>query len=143
MVDLGFLLITFFIFTTTLADPSVMKLNLPNENKDDGMTVAESKTLSLVLYENNTVGYYMGNNLDDMKFTNYSAAGIRFEIQKAQDLVASRFGDKLQLFAVIKPTPESSYKNVVDVIDEMLINDVTRYVLTDADESEKNKTGNK
>ena len=141
MVDLGFLLITFFIFTTTLMQPSVMKLNLPEEAGEDNMPVAESKTLNLVLCKNNMVGYYMGADANRMQFTNYSPAGLRSEIEKAQNKIALRFGDKLQLFTVIKPTSESSYKNVVDVLDEMLINNVTRYVLTEADENEIEKSG--
>ncbi len=141
MVDLGFLLITFFIFTTTLSKPSVMKLNLPEEGSD--FEVGENKTLNLVLAENNTIGYYMGADASRMQFTNYSSGGIRAQIQEAQQKVLQRFGDKGQLFTIIKPTPESSYKNVVDVLDEMLINGVTRYVLTEADEKERNEAGKK
>ena len=139
MVDLGFLLITFFIFTATLMQPSVMKLNLPKE--EGNMPVAESKTLNLVLGKNNSIGFYLGADPGKMKFTNYSASGIRNQIQIMQTQIAKRFGDKSQLFAVIKPTPESSYKNVVDVLDEMMINDVKRYVLTDADEKEIEQAG--
>ena len=141
MVDLGFLLITFFILTTALSTPSVMKLNLPQDEGEHNMQVPESKTLNLVLGKNNTIGYYLGADAGKMQFTNYSTGGLRFEIQKAQDEVSLRFGNKSELFAVIKPTPESSYKNVVDVLDEMLINQVTRYVLTEADEKEMNMPG--
>lgn len=141
MVDLGFLLITFFIFTTTLSKPSVMKLNLP----EDGpfTKISEDKTLNLVLADNNTVGYYMGADASQMQFTDYSSGGIRAQIQEAQKKVLQQFGDKGQLFTVIKPTPESSYKNVVDALDEMLINGVSRYVLTEADEKERGGAGKK
>lgn len=135
MVDLGFLLITFFIFTTALSTPTAMKLNLP---KDGPPTPAsEAKTLTLVLGKSNRVGYYFGADAAAMQFTNYSGAGIRAEIQKAQKRVGQAFGDKSELFVVIKPTTESSYKNVVDALDEMLINDVKRYVLTEAEGQEE------
>ena len=141
MVDLGFLLITFFIFTTTLMQPLVMKLNLPKDGTDTES--GEKKTLNLVLADNNTIGYYMGADATQMQFTDYSSKGIRKQIQNAQERVSQEFGDKAQLFTVIKPTPRSSYKNVVDALDEMLINSVTRYVLTDADEKEIGEVGNK
>ncbi len=134
MVDLGFLLLTFFIFTTTLLQPSVIKLTLP----ENGLPteVSEEKTLNLVLYKNNAIGYYMGADVNTMRFTNYSPSGIRAVIQDIAYKIAQRFNDKSQLYTVIKPSSESSYKNVIDVLDEMLINDVKRYVLTGADEKE-------
>lgn len=137
MVDLGFLLITFFIFTTALSTPSVMKLNVPTGKAD--MPVGENKTLNLVLYKNNTIGYYFGSNINAMQLTNYSPAGIRKEIQLAQKQIAQQFGDESQLYVVIKPTSYSTYKNVVDVLDEMLINNVTRYILTEATDYETDK----
>ena len=143
MVDLGFLLITFFIFTTALSTPSVMKLNLPVDDVEDKMTVSKNKVFTLVLGKNNSVGYYFGSDAAAMQFTNYSGAGIRAEIQRAQQQVARKFGDKLELFTLIKPTPESSYKNVVDALDEMLINGVKRYVLTEADAAEVKMTDGK
>lgn len=135
MVDLGFLLITFFIFTTALSTPSVIKLNLPEDGPPTNYS--EDKTLCLVLGSDNEIGYYSGSTEDAMQFTNYSASGIRSRIQLAQRLVQQKFGTREQLNVIIKPTKESSYKNVVDVLDEMLINDVKRYVLTEADEQEE------
>lgn len=98
--------------------------------------VSEEKTLTLVLGKNNSVGYYFGADPAAMQLTNYSGSGLRAEIEKAQQQVAERFDTKQGLFTVIKPTPESSYKNVVDALDEMLITGVKRYVLTEADETE-------
>ena len=137
MVDLGFLLITFFIFTTTLSTPSVMKLNLPPDGPPS--LASEDKTLNLVLYKNNTIGYYLGSNLSAMQLTNYSPQGVRKEIQMVQKQIAQRFGDTSQLYVVIKPTSYSTYKNVVDVLDEMLINSVMRYILTEATAYEADK----
>src|SRR5437763_16388316 len=62
MVDLGFLLITFFIFTTTLNEQKAMKLNLPKDAPGTYMPVPERKTLSLLLCKDNKVKYYAGSN---------------------------------------------------------------------------------
>src|SRR5476651_2016745 len=71
MVDLGFLLITFFIFTTALSEPKAMRLNLPDDG--EGMTAPESKTLNLVLASGNRVYYYHGRNPSTGAFVDYSS----------------------------------------------------------------------
>lgn len=60
MVDLGFILITFFIFTSTLAEPKLMKLQMPNDS-DNPTKVCESCALTLVADGNNQLYYYEGN----------------------------------------------------------------------------------
>src|SRR6185312_9616448 len=62
MVDLGFLLITFFIFTTTMSTPNTMKLTMPKEekNKEDQTEVKESGALTILLGKDNEVFYYEG-----------------------------------------------------------------------------------
>lgn len=134
MVDLGFLLITFFIFTTTLSEQKTMHLNLPKEG--DGAVTAVSKTLNLLLCANNKVKYYPGDNLGLMQETNYSPAGLRNIILQQEQQVAAQFGDKQETVVLIKPTPECTYGNIVNTLDEMAINDVRRYVLMEANKEE-------
>ncbi len=136
MVDLGFLLITFFIFTTTLTQQTALKLSLPKDNGES--KTAASKTISLLLCQNNIVKYYTGDNPALMRLTNYSPAGIRNTIQLQQQRVAKQFGDAAETVVLIKPTAVCTYENVVNVLDEMTINDVKRYILMDANEKELN-----
>src|SRR5574337_760793 len=67
MVDLGFLLITFFIFTTTMSTPSTMKLFMPKDEKDKEKQteIKESGALTIMLVKNNGVNYYEGQLKDD------------------------------------------------------------------------------
>ena len=58
MVDLGFLLIAFFIFTTESSKPGVTKLYLPH--KGDPTKVPDSRSLTILLGGNNHVFYYVG-----------------------------------------------------------------------------------
>ncbi|MDR0793451.1 MAG: biopolymer transporter ExbD [Chitinophagaceae bacterium] len=131
MVDLGFLLITFFMFTTSLSTPTVMKLAVP-ENGDNSQA-PESKTLNLILAGNNRVEYYKGNDIQSMQTTDYSSEGLRSVIQTAKNNLPNRN----DLIVLIKPGELSSYKNVVATLDEMTINDVKRYVLMDMTDAEK------
>ena len=68
MVDLGFLLITFFVFTTTISEPKAMDLRLPKDTIDS-MTTISSKTISLLLGVNDMLYYYNGDSVKNMRHT--------------------------------------------------------------------------
>ena len=129
MVDLGFLLITFFIFTTTMSQPTAMKLFLPKdtEKQDELNKVKESGALSIMLGRNDGVYYYEGQLLPD---------GSNFKPSNFKDIRDVIINKKKStnpedFVVVIKPGPEATYKNTVDILDEMTINDVKRYAMVD------------
>lgn len=133
MVDLGFLLITFFIFTTTLNASTAMKLIMPDESEhgEPPTQTAESKTISFLLGPDNTISFYNGSAVQEMQPTSYAASGIRSVIMQKMAGVEKKFGNRNETVVLIKPTSEASYQNVVAVLDEMLINQVKKYVLMD------------
>lgn len=81
MVDLGFLLITFFMLTTTMSKPQTMEVNLPSKekvNKEEQTKVAESSAITVILGENDKVYYYEGNApsvADSIKVTSFAPNG--------------------------------------------------------------------
>lgn len=131
MVDLGFLLITFFIFTTTMSNATTIRLTMPDDRTktDKPTTISDSKTLNIELAGNNRIYYYQGLDEVNKKETNYSSKGIRSVIQNMQQTVARKFGNPTETVILIRPTKDASYQNIVNVLDEMTINGVTRYVL--------------
>jgi len=140
MVDLGFLLITFFVFTTTLSTPKATDLFMPKDDLTHPPPLPNSLALSLLLSDNNKVYYYNGDfneavNTNKIFETNYSTyEGIGKIIrQKQKEIDASgKFVDgRRGLMLLIKPTSKSSYKNVVDALDEAVINDVRKYAIVE------------
>lgn len=129
MVDLGFLLITFFIFTTTMSQPTAMKLNLPDDSAtpEEQNKAKESGAFTILLGKDNNVFYYEGILAPDgSNFKSSNFKDIRNEIiRKKQNT------DTADLVVVIKPNDESNYKNVIDMLDEMSINVIKRYALVD------------
>lgn len=137
MVDLGFLLITFFIFTTALSKPNTMKVFLPKEELNVTINnVAKSKVLTLLPAANNIVYYYYDDNPLAMQQTNFGEDGIRKIILDKRKDVAAKFGDAKETVVLIKPTDNATYQNMVDVLDEMLINNISRYMLLDVNQQE-------
>ena len=153
MVDLGFLLITFFIFTTTMSSPKALNLNMPKDtkNEEELNKAKESGALTIMLGKNNGVYYYEGQLLPDgSNFKTATFASIREEIiNKKKDVIkthvhddkcpkiwAENKGDKnscldRDFVVVIKPDEDATYRNTVDMLDEMTINGVKRYAMVD------------
>lgn len=134
MVDLGFLLITFFIFTTTVQQPTSMNLNMPKDTKDqkDETKVKQSGSLTLLLGKDNVVYYYYGDDPSTMKTTNYK--DVRDIILKKKKSTPAD-----DLFIIIKPDKDATYKNAVNILDEMDINQIPRYAMVDPTPDEYNK----
>lgn len=129
MVDLGFLLITFFIFTTALREPTGLFLPLPQDNDADPPKVGERKTISLLLDGEDVIRYYQGNDVFALHETNYSAAGLRSVLLSKVYQVRSEMGDEAEPVVIIHPLEASRYGNLVDVLDEMMINGIRKYIL--------------
>ena len=164
MVDLGFLLITFFIFTATMNEPSTMDLNMPKDtDKDEEITkTKQSGALTVMLGKNDQVYYYEGELAPDASnFKQTTFKGIRDEIiRKKKEVIANHTHDatceKLKeeakkkgnpnwetadlawdFMVVIKPNEEATYKNTVDILDEMTINNVERFAMVKIADVEK------
>ena len=137
MVDLGFLLINFFIFTTTMSTTSTMDLFMPKDtNKDEELNKAkESGALTIMMGKDNHLYYYEGKLAEDA--SNFLSTsfdpdkGIRKIIIDKKKRTPPE-----DLVIVLKPNEEATYKNTVDMLDEMTINNVKRFALVDISEVE-------
>ncbi len=170
MVDLGFLLITFFIFTSTMTTPKALKLNMPKDVKDSTKQneAKESGALTIMLGKANQVYYYEGQLKVDASGNNFKQTTfkqIRDEIiNKRKDVMsrhvhdysnpesvckrmqedAKKAGDPdwqnacldRDLVVIIKPDKDATYKNLVDILDEMTINGVKTYAIVKITDTE-------
>lgn len=126
MVDLGFLLITFFIFTTTMAQPTAMNLFMPKDvqKPEEQNKVKESGAFTIILGKEDQIYYYEG--LDPTKLQASNFKGIREQI-----LNKKKTTNPEDLVVILKPTPDATYKNTVDILDEMTICEIKRYAMVD------------
>jgi biopolymer transport protein ExbD len=130
MVDLAFLLLTFFMLTTTFNKPQTMEINMPVKDKtdDNPVKIKASEALTIILGKNDKVYYFKGLNdgqaQPELVTTDYSDKGIR--------TVLLDMGNKIpNLTVLIKPTKTARYKNIVDILDEMNITNSRRYALVE------------
>jgi biopolymer transport protein ExbD len=162
MVDLGFLLITFFVFTATMSSPTTLDLNMPKDVDDPlkKTEVKESAVLTILLGKDNHVYYYEGplevtegkNNFQSSTYKeirkviinkkaevkkNFNAAVADPKACEDEKIAAKKRGDPnwekacedIDFMVIIKPSANATYKNTVDILDEMTINQVKRYAM--------------
>ncbi|RQO32604.1 biopolymer transporter ExbD [Taibaiella sp. KBW10] len=146
MVDLGFLLITFFMFTTTMSKPKTMEIQMPFKDdlmKDtDKSKVKESTAMTILLSKDHRIYYYYGIGSDptkppELKVTGFKDLdGIRDAIiakkKEVQGLISGgqlEADDKLTI--MVKPAENSTTDDLINVLDEMTINAVPIYAVVD------------
>ncbi len=175
MVDLAFLLLTFFILTTTFSKPKTMDITMPvkKDIKEEERTkIKASLAMSILLTENDKIIWYMGMDSagapPETNIADFSIAGpksihkvllernklVYDQVKMVEDSVKRglipdnedeikqhkakvKAAEKEGLIVLIKPDDKAKYKNLVDILDEMLICNVGRYAIVDLTDSEK------
>ncbi|HEU4609876.1 MAG TPA: biopolymer transporter ExbD [Chitinophagaceae bacterium] len=141
MVDLGFLLITFFIFTTNLSEARSAKLVLPADGASSNL--GESAALTVIPTHGDSIFYYNGSWSTHLPkgssgWTSSNAIdGIGQIIrQKQKALDVSGLGRK-EMMLLIKPADASSYTQFIRLLDEVMIEDIKHYALMDLSAEER------
>jgi biopolymer transport protein ExbD len=174
MVDMNMLLITFFMFCTSLAKPQTMDISMPTKDEnikdDERNKVNDKKAITIILGENDIVYYYLGKpNYKDytsLKKANYGSAedknslrsllldrnrvGVA-QVRKLRDMKArkqikqEKYDEEVKkvkeskdgMVVIIKPSEQSTYKNLVDALDEMQISSIGKYAIVEMEEGDK------
>jgi biopolymer transport protein ExbD len=138
MVDLGFLLITFFIFTTHMGEAKGLKLYMPADGP--GGETGETSTLTAILAGGNKIAVYSGswikasgnNAVRYMEF-----AGLRSRIKQQRETMQAAGLKPADLMLLIKPSEKATFSNTVDALDEAMISVVGRYAIINITKEEQ------
>ncbi|WP_431610526.1 biopolymer transporter ExbD [Chryseobacterium sp. 'Rf worker isolate 10'] len=136
MVDLGFLLITFFMFTTNFTKPNVMDLGLPAKDHNPNPlptdnVIGDQNQITFILGKDNRVFYHQSNakDLNTGNFNETDFSGIK--ISKIIAEAYQKAPDQKKFTVIVKPTDDANYKNFVDMLDNLAISKKERYGVTD------------
>jgi len=125
MVDLAFLLLTFFILTTTLNKLKVVELNMP-EKTEKTQPVPEKRVLTLLLDGSNKVYWWRG-------ISNPKLESIKFSHDPINKLLTAKNAEIDKMMVLVKATDKSKYKNLVDIVDELALAKVSNYFIVDVE----------
>ncbi|HAO47365.1 MAG TPA: biopolymer transporter ExbD [Ferruginibacter sp.] len=139
MVDLGFLLITFFVFTSTMSQPKAMSVIEPKDSKTVTDPICNSCALTVVLEKGGVIRYYEGMPEAGpvVQQTSFSVNGIRQVILDKKEKLNAALGNADRLVLIIKPAPESTMQHFVDMMDEVAINGIKHYYIADVDAADE------
>jgi len=146
MVDLNFLLITFFMFTTTMSKPKAMQIQMPYKDEklkeDEKSKIKKDAALTVLLSRDHRIYYYEGigddpNQAPDVKVTYFKdQGGIRDVIINKKKAINNLISQGVltstdKLTVLIKPDSASTNGDLVNALDEMTINAVPVYAVVD------------
>jgi biopolymer transport protein ExbD len=133
MVDLAFLLITFFMLTTTLQKNEAMAVVMPDKTPGTNEPgVPASRTMTVCLGKNNQVLWYMGMAdapLSKPEIINYNKTGLREALINKRTQIKAQTGK--DVIVLVKPSEHSIYDNLVSTLDELNISRIDRYAIVD------------
>lgn len=160
MVDLAFLLLTFFMLTTTFSKPKTMEINMPvKEDIPPDQVTKINNAVTAILSDKHSVYWYYGEFKPEetqLIKTDFSPEGIRKilleknavtkkRVNELEDKLAKREiadttfkrlkidvqSEKQSLFVLIKTDDKAKYKDVIDMLDECQIASVGKYAIVD------------
>jgi len=169
MVDLAFLLLTFFILTSTFNKPKALDLAFPAKPKPDEEIKKEpANGISILITSDDKVYWYPGQLKpeSDVQATDYSKNGLRMIFTNGNSKIIAKMnslrkevqgwdyepaiadsifkarakpikGDQDALVVLIKADDKASYKNVIDVVDELNITDIGKFAIVEMSPEEK------
>ncbi len=151
MVDVAFLLLTFFVLTATMTNSAMMELTVPPKKEDDmeeedrREDILEDKIMTLILEDDDKISYYVGITEPEVLETNYSPDGVRKvllgHLNAKSPRCATGKGARIvkgcwDPIFVIKPRSQSRYKNLVDLLDELAITESPKYAIDEFTEQD-------
>jgi biopolymer transport protein ExbD len=134
MVDLAFLLLTFFMLTTTMVRPKVLEMVMPVPDKEEEapivQTLRESRAITLLPFPTGKLFYYMGFSKAVLMEANAESGAI-------EEVLRQHAETQDEPIVIIKPHPESTFEQVVDLIDAVHLAKIQRYAFDQYGEKEE------
>jgi biopolymer transport protein ExbD len=126
MVDIAFLLLTFFMLTTTMVKPKAIEMVMPAKEQEEKQPltqeIRESRALTLIALPDNKLVFYRGFSEAKAEEITYGKEGIRQMLEQ--------FAKEIEEPVVLlKPHPDSVFENLVDLLDEITISGIARYTI--------------
>jgi biopolymer transport protein ExbD len=142
MVDLAFLLVTFFMLTTTLNKPKAMDLIMPDKDQKTNLQepVPETRSMTILLGKDHKLEWFIGQiqkPLTPPTVDNFGKDGIRKVLLDESKRIREASGGK-PMIVLVKPSDKSVYGDMVNIMDELNIANIDIRAIVDITQSDIN-----
>jgi biopolymer transport protein ExbD len=138
MVDVIMLLLTFFMLTTTLSKPQVMKINLPKGEEKDKLKVDMGTVVFLRASEKGNIYLFRGNS--DGTENPPEKVELKDLKSKLETLAATNKAKNLDFLVLLKFDRKMKFKTMVGILDEInLANIEKKYAFLKMEEEDVKK----
>jgi len=131
MVDVAFLLLTFFMLTTAFNRPQAMEINVPPN--DSKVEVAASNLMTIRVVPDGSIYWNLSTD-----------APQKVVWKDFHNLIIDKNKTNTRLITLIKVDRKAKYQDMINIIDELNLDNVTRFSLapmTDDDQKVLAKVG--
>ena len=143
MVDVAFLLLTFFMLTTTFAKSNTMEINIPPETGE--VSIAERNVMTLRVPGDGFAYWSLGETAPHRtQLYDQTAGGVAVLSKDVRQLLQQQSAANKKLVIVVKISEKAKYRSLVDIIDELNLLKIDRFSLDDfnaQDEAEVRRAG--
>ncbi len=126
MVDVAFLLLTFFMLTTTMNRPQTMEINIPPGGQE--VEIAMSNLLTLLIKEDGSIYWNIGVEPPQ-----------KVEYKGLRSLMVGKLQQNPKLITLIKVDRKGKYHMMVDIMDELNLANITRFSLAPMQDADKQR----
>ena len=125
LVDINMLLLTFFMFTTTMLKPQIMEMKIPPEDqtKTEDVKIKGSELFFILVREDGKMFYEIGQSDGTM------AEPVVADPKKIQETAVKQnlkpTIDKNRLVTVLKVDPKTKYDYVIKVLNELNLAEIS------------------
>lgn len=137
MVDLAFLLITFFMLTTSLNQPNSLDVAVPDNSQTNIIDMDERRLISLIIEEGKLTWYQgdINNPIQVPTAIKLDNNDLRATLKKMGDIIKQTTSK--DMVVLLKPSKEARTIDVIQTLDEMKISNIKRYMLSKASKQEE------
>lgn len=126
LVDVCMLLLTFFMVTTVFNKPQTMELNMPPS--DTPVEVPASKLLTIRILPNLNIYWSSGLEPTALK---------KVEFKELRKFLIDQRRSTSDLITLVQIDREAKYNDMVDVVDELNLAEITKFSFAPMKESDK------
>lgn len=138
MVDLAFLLITFFMLTTSLNKPNTLDVALPDKSTDAPIELDENRIVNVLIHHNSysIIHGNIANPIQVIEQVQPLSTHLKQKLVAINKVINTTTAGK-NAIVLLKPTDEANTRDIITAFDEIKSSGIKQYMLSKLNTQER------